>query len=72
MVVSPIAVGIMLKGREIDEDSTECVFTPNETVSVWFILFTISMVLTLIISVILFVFVEKQGINARIAFKNKF
>ncbi len=65
-----------MKGDKfIDEDNLDafspCYFSPGETTAIWFILAGIAFFVTCIICTIIFVCVEKQGINARITIKSK-
>jgi len=73
--MGPVAYKIMKGDMVIDEASlnlsSPCPFSPGETTAIWLILAGMTFVITCIICVIVFVFVEKQGINARIAIKSK-
>lgn len=63
---------IVADGRETDIDSSVCEFSPAETKKMHLITFGLTLSITSVISIFIFMLVEKQGINARTAFKNKF
>ena len=63
---------ILANGRDVPEMSQDCFFNTSELINMWLITFGLSLFITLLISVFIFMLIEKQGINARSAFKNKF
>jgi peptidoglycan/LPS O-acetylase OafA/YrhL len=68
--LGPTIIKIVLGDRPIDY--TICNGTSSETANMFFWNMFLSFVITTSISIVVYVLIEKQGINARIVFKNRF
>ena len=82
LLTGPIAVKLNLGGRELPSTDAEVLkvaecneegvgFSNGGLAGIWFTNAALAFVITIIICTFIFVFIEKQGINARSAFKSK-
>lgn len=82
MITSPIALKLNLGDRKLPSTDPEVLkvaecnedgvgFSPKGIAGIYFTNAALAMVITILWCILVFVFIEKQGINARSAFKSK-